>query len=56
MKTTGTRLGHSDPRLTLELYAQATTEADLAAADTIGGRFSAAIGFEDLDKISTEAS
>jgi integrase len=28
MKTAQTRLGHSDPRLTLAVYAQATTEAD----------------------------
>jgi len=56
LKTAGTRLGHSDPRLTLAVYAQATTEADRAAADTVGERFAAAMGFGDLDKISTEAS
>ncbi len=54
MKTAGTRLGHSDPRLTLALYAQATTEADRAAADTVGDRFAEAMGFGDLDRISTE--
>jgi integrase len=32
LKTAQTRLGHSDPRLTLGLYAQATTEPDRAAA------------------------
>jgi integrase len=55
MKTAGTRLGHSDPRLTLAVYAQATTEADKAAADTVGDRFAEAMGFGDLDRISTEA-
>lgn len=56
LKTAGTRLGHSDPRLTLAVYAQATSEADRAAADTVGQRFAVAMGFDDLDKISTEAS
>ena len=32
------RLGHSTPRLVLELYAYATTEADRAAADLMGTR------------------
>ncbi|GMU80052.1 MAG: hypothetical protein AMXMBFR46_28400 [Acidimicrobiia bacterium] len=39
VKTAQARLGHSDPRLTLAVYAQATTEADRAAADVIGERF-----------------
>ena len=39
LKTAQTRLGHSDPRLTLAVYAQATTEADRAAADALGRRF-----------------
>jgi integrase len=39
MKTAQTRLGHSDPRLTLAVYAQATTEADRSAAARIGARF-----------------
>jgi integrase len=39
LKTAQTRLGHSDPRLTLGLYAQATTDADRAAADAIGAWF-----------------
>lgn len=38
VKTAQTRLGHSDPRLTLALYAQATTEADTVAATRIGDR------------------
>ena len=40
LKTAQARLGHSDPRLTLGVYAQATTEADQAAADVVGDRFS----------------
>lgn len=39
MKTTMTRLGHSDARITLALYAQATTEADQIAADRLGNKF-----------------
>src|SRR5262249_32927363 len=40
LKTAETRLGHSDPRLTIAVYAQATTEADRAAADALGAHFS----------------
>jgi len=40
LKTAQTRLGHSDPRLTIGLYAQVTTEADKAAAEALGDRFS----------------
>lgn len=39
VRTAQARLGHSDVRLTLEIYAQATNEADRAAAETIGRRF-----------------
>jgi integrase len=39
LKTAQTRLGHSDPRLTLAVYAQATTEADKAVADALGEWF-----------------
>jgi integrase len=39
LKTAQTRLGHSDPRLTLAVYAQATSEADRAAADALEARF-----------------
>ena len=35
VKTVQARLGHSDPRLALAVYAQATTEADRAAADLL---------------------
>jgi integrase len=39
IKTAQTRLGHTDPRLTLGIYAQATTEADRDAAIRLGRRF-----------------
>ena len=39
LKTAQTRLGHSDPRLTIAVYAQATTAADKAAAERLGTRF-----------------
>jgi len=39
LKTAQTRLGHTDPRLTLAIYAQATIEADRAAADALGEGF-----------------
>jgi integrase len=39
VKTAMTRFGHSDVRLTLELYAQATTEADQRAAQGLEARF-----------------
>jgi hypothetical protein len=39
LKTAQTGLGNSDPRLTLAVYAQATSEADRAAADLLGQRF-----------------
>ena len=55
LKTAGTRLGHSDPRLTLAVYAQATSEADRAAADIVASRFSAAMGLDDLDRFSTDS-
>lgn len=40
VKTAQTRLGHSDVRLTLGLYAQAVAEADRQASECIGGLFS----------------
>lgn len=39
LKTAQARLGHSDPRLALAVYAQATTEADKLAAERLGERF-----------------
>jgi len=35
VKTAQVRLGHSDPRLTLSVYAQATTDSQLNAAEAI---------------------
>ena len=43
VKTAMTRFGHSDVRLTIELYAQATTEADQRAAERLAARFLPAI-------------
>lgn len=39
IKTAQHRLGHSDPRLTLGIYAQVTTEGDRDAADRLSNRF-----------------
>jgi integrase len=39
MKTAQTMLGHSDPRLTLGLYAQSSSDAARAAAEAMGARF-----------------
>jgi hypothetical protein len=51
IKTAQTRLGHTDPRLTLGICAQATTEADRHAADRLGDRF-----LPDGTRIANEAS
>jgi hypothetical protein len=40
LETAQARLGHSDPRLTLGVYARATTDADEAAAIALGERLS----------------
>ena len=39
VRTAQSRLGHSDPRLTLGVYASATSEGDEAAAERLGQRF-----------------
>jgi integrase len=39
IKTVQARLGHSDPRLTLQVYAQVVQEAELQAADALGDHF-----------------
>lgn len=39
IKTVQKRLGHTDPRLTLGVYAQATDEADRDAAERLAKRF-----------------
>jgi integrase len=41
VKTAQARLGHSDPRLILAVYAQATTEGDRSAAEKLGARLMA---------------
>jgi integrase len=41
LKTAQARLGHSDPRLTLAVYARATTEGDERAATALAARFMA---------------
>lgn len=38
VKTAQVRLGHTDPRLTLAIYAQATTEGDRTAARKLGAK------------------
>jgi integrase len=38
LKTAQTRLGHSDPRLTMAVHAQATSAADRDAADRLAHR------------------
>lgn len=47
VKTAQARLGHSDPRLTLAIYAQATTEGDRSAADKLEARLMGAAGGND---------
>lgn len=47
VKTAQARLGHSDPRLTLAIYAQATTEGDRSAASKLGARLMGAAGGND---------
>jgi integrase len=39
VKTAQVRLGHSDPRMTLAIYASAPASADRAAADVLGAAF-----------------
>jgi len=41
VRTAPARLGHSDPRLTLAVYAQASSAADRVAADRVAGLFEA---------------
>jgi integrase len=40
LKTAQTRLGHSDPRLTLAVYARSSSDADKDAAETLRAHFS----------------
>ena len=43
MKTAQIRLGHSDPALTLRIYAQPTDDGDRAAAALIDEHFAAVV-------------
>ena len=49
VRTAQARLGHSDPRMTLAIYAQATTEGDRRAADVLGARFLGATESRAID-------
>jgi len=53
VKTAQARLGHSDPRLTLAIYAQATTEGDQSAASKLGARLMGSSRDEDSAESST---
>src|SRR5690606_8842250 len=44
VKTAQSRLGHSQVRLTLELYAQAVDEQDVRASDALAERFMPGFG------------
>lgn len=55
VKTAQARLGHSDPRLTLAIYAQATTEGDRSAAKKLGARLMGSVGGGD-DAASSASS
>ena len=57
VKTAQTRLGHSDPRLTLALYAQATGEGDRSAAQKLGARLMASTSLDhDSNAVGTTES
>lgn len=49
IKTAGTRAGHSDVRLTLQTYAQASTTADRAAAGVLAEHFFGGSALEARD-------
>jgi integrase len=55
LKTAQARLGHSNPRLTLGLYAQATEAADRSAADRLGSWFLGVDDQADDDKRGMDA-
>jgi len=56
VKTVQARLGHSDPRLTLAIYAQATTEGDRAAATKLGARLMGSASGDDDSASSASSS
>ncbi len=49
VKTAQHRLGHTDVRLTLELYAQVSSAADRSAAEVLGASFSGVFGHDTRD-------
>lgn len=51
VKTAQTRLGHADPRLTLTIYAQATSEGDRTAAERLGQRFMGPVGASESPSV-----
>jgi len=53
VKTAQARLGHSDPRLTLAIYAQATGEGDRSAAEKLGARL---MGTTDVGRNTSEST
>jgi len=53
VKTAQARLGHSDPRLTLAIYAQATGEGDRSAAEKLGARL---MGTSDVGRSTSESA
>ena len=55
LKTAQARLGHSNPRLTLGLYAQATEAADPSAAGRLGSWFLGVDDQADDDKRGMDA-
>ena len=54
LRTAQARLGHSDPRLTLAVYAQATSDGDRTAADRLGEHFMAPGGATARDDVLRE--
>lgn len=56
VKTAQARLGHSDPRLTLAIYAQATTEGDRSAADKLGARLMGLVTGDESESSTPSSS
>jgi len=54
VKTAQARLRHSDPRLTLGIYAQATSAGDRAAAELLGKQFLGASRTQRARQTGTE--
>jgi integrase len=56
VKTAQVRLGHSDPRMTLSIYASAPATADRAAAETVDRRFFGTAPKKAQRRIQTSSS